>query len=79
MPWTKPEDLTFDPKGPLPPLGIRGRDKGRFPWRGGEGAGAVVLSLCDFGTHTISWPGVSESTLRRAIIRNDGEPLGWDW
>jgi hypothetical protein len=24
-PWTKPDELTFDPKGPLPPLG------GHFP------------------------------------------------
>lgn len=76
VPWTKPEDLKYDPKGPVPALGAFRREKGRFPWRGGEGTGSVGLALCDGTVRLFSWPGVglSEEILRKIIGRNDGPP-----
>jgi Protein of unknown function (DUF1559) len=75
VPWTKPEDLVYDPNGPLPSLGVFRRDKGRFPWRGGEGTGVMFMALCDGDVRTINWPGVNETTLRNAIARNHGSEL----
>ena len=79
VPWTKPDDLVYDPKGPLPLLGAFRREKGQYPWRGGEGTSAVFIALCDGHVRTIQWPGISEKTLRDAITRNDGHWLGNDW
>jgi Protein of unknown function (DUF1559) len=78
VPWTKPEDLNYDPKGPLPPLGIFRLQKGRFPWSGGEGSRMFAAALCDGSMRMIS-DGITEKTLRNAITRNDGELLGNDW
>ena len=65
VPWTKPDELDFDPKAPLPPLG------GRF--RGG-----FLVAMAD---GSVRWVGgnVSEQTLRAAITRAGGEALGPDW
>jgi Protein of unknown function (DUF1559) len=65
VPWTKPDELDFDPKAPLPPLG------GRFP----DGFQALMADS------TYHWVGrnVSEQTLRAAITRAGGEALGLDW
>jgi Protein of unknown function (DUF1559) len=65
VPWTKPDELDFDPKAPLPPLGGRFRD------------GFQAL-MADGAYH---WVGrnVSEPTLRAAITRAGGETLGKDW
>jgi hypothetical protein len=65
VPWTKPQELEFEPDGPLPDLrslfnnGIRvGMGDGSMRWIGKD---------------------VSEKTLRAAITRNGGETLGPDW
>jgi len=79
VPWTKPEDLAYDQDAPIPPLGAFRREKGRFPFRGGEGTGSVILALCDWSVRSISWPGASEKTLRSLITRNDGQFLPADW
>lgn len=65
VPWTKPDELDFDPKAPLPTLG------GRF--RAGFQA-----AMADDSVH---WVGrnVSEQTLRAAITRAGGDALGPDW
>jgi hypothetical protein len=65
VPWTKPEDLCYDPDGPLPELQCLFKD----------GFRAV---MADSSRHWVSIQ-TSESTLRAAITRNDGTPLGPDW
>jgi prepilin-type processing-associated H-X9-DG protein len=67
VPWTKPEDLSFDPdpKKPLPKLG------GHF--RGGFNVG-----MCD-GSVRFILKTISDTTLRAAITRNGGEVLGPDF
>jgi hypothetical protein len=65
VPWTKPEDLPYNPKKPLPKLG------GFFP-------GGFLAGLCD-GSVRFVRNSVSTKTLRNAITRNDGEVLGADW
>ncbi len=56
--WTKPEDLTFNPAGPLPPVG------GRFQ------RGFYVL-MCDGSVHRLDSTFASR-TLHLMITRNDG-------
>jgi hypothetical protein len=59
VPWTKPEDLRFNPNGPLPPLG------GRFR----KGFTAVFAD-----GHTALIPrDTPEQTLKALITRNGGE------
>jgi hypothetical protein len=59
VPWTKPEDLRYDPDGPLPPLRGLFRDGFRACWA--DGSRAFVR--CDAG----------EAAVRAAITRNGGE------
>jgi hypothetical protein len=67
VPWTKPDELVYDPQKPLPRLGGHSR-------RGTNAAmaDATVVPL-RIGN------GLSERTLRSAIDPNDGLPLGPDW
>jgi uncharacterized protein (TIGR03067 family) len=64
VPWTKPEDVPFDPKKDLPKLG------GLFP----DGFHVAM------GDGTVRWVsrGFDPGTLRLAIIRNDGQPIDLD-
>jgi hypothetical protein len=65
VPWTKPEDLIYDPDGPLPDLtGI---------FSDGIRAGMGDGSTRSFGKKT------NERTWRAAITRNGGDKLGPDW
>ena len=65
VPWTKPDDLHYDPDEPLPDL--------RCPFREGFRVG-----LGDGSMRTIYYR-ISEMTLRAAITRNGGERLGREW
>jgi hypothetical protein len=65
VPWTKPEDIPFDPTKPLP--------KRSNLWGGG-----FLASMCDGSVRLIS-KNVTPQTLRNAITRNDGNPLGPDF
>jgi hypothetical protein len=65
VPWTKPEDIPYDPAKPLPKLGL--------PNMKGFQAG-----MCDGSVRFISET-ITENTLRNAITRNDGNPLGQDF
>ncbi|MBM3996078.1 MAG: DUF1559 domain-containing protein [Planctomycetes bacterium] len=62
--WTKPDDLPYDPKGPLPKFGVW--DDG-FHVAMGDGSVRFVRA------------NISERTLRSAITCSDGEVLGPDW
>lgn len=65
VPWTKPEDLSFDPANPLPKLGL-------------PGATYFMAAMCDGSVRTISHK-ITKETLRNAITRNGGEILGPDF
>ncbi|HEY8506628.1 MAG TPA: DUF1559 domain-containing protein [Gemmataceae bacterium] len=65
VPWTKPEDIPFDPKGELPKLG------GHY----GDGAWAV---FCDGAVHFIPAT-VNAETLRLLIMCNDGQPVPYNF
>jgi hypothetical protein len=65
VPWTKPEDLTYDPDKPLPKLG-------NFFGKGFNAA------LCDGSVRFIS-AAIAEANLRALITRNGGEVLPMDF
>jgi prepilin-type processing-associated H-X9-DG protein len=65
VPWTKPEDLPFDPDKELPKLG------GQFP-------GGFNVGMCDGSVRFLSNK-ISKETLKAAITRNGGEVLGSDF
>lgn len=65
VPWTKPDELDFDPIGPLPPLGEH--------WSGGS-----MVGMAD-GSIKMVPSTVSQATLRAAITRDAGDVLGPDW
>jgi hypothetical protein len=67
IPWTKPEDVPFDPdpKKPLPKLGGYFRD-------------GFNVALCDGSTRFLRST-ISDMTLRAAITRDGGEVLGDDF
>ncbi len=65
VPWTKPDELIYDPNGPLPALG--GHFKNGF-----------LVGLADGSIRHVS-NNVSQRTLRNAIERDDGNILGPDW
>jgi prepilin-type processing-associated H-X9-DG protein len=64
VPWSKPEDLPYDPKKPLPKLG-------------GILGGGFNAAFCDGSVRFIART-VKESTLRAMITRNGGEIIPRD-
>jgi hypothetical protein len=67
VPWTKPEDVPFDPD-PAKPL----------PKLGGHFRQGFNVGMCDGSVHFIS-KAISDQTLRAAITRDGGEVLGADF
>jgi hypothetical protein len=65
VPWTKPEDLVYDPDGPLPDLSCLFSDG--FRARMADASGRWIKRDID------------EVTLRAAITRNGGERLCLEW
>jgi hypothetical protein len=65
VPWTKPEDLPYDPDKPLPKLG------GLFP-------GGFNGAMCDGSVRFFS-AAIKPTTLHLLIQRNDGQPLPADF
>jgi len=65
VPWTKPEDIPFDPAGPLPALKCLFNDVFR-------------VGIADGSVRFIP-RNISEASLRAAITRNGGDELGPDW
>jgi hypothetical protein len=66
VPWTKPEDVDFDPNKPLLPLMSR-HFRGGFP-----------VALADGSVHLIPL-NISENSLKAAITRNGGEGNLRNW
>jgi hypothetical protein len=66
VPWTKPEDILFDPDKPLPKMTSM------------YSSGIFSAALCDGSVRGIS-PAITKATLKAAITRNGGEVLGADW
>ena len=66
VPWTKPDELFFDPDQPLPPLG------GRFKY-------GFHLVTADGAIYFVKPGRVSEATLKDAVIIDDGKVLPPDW
>jgi hypothetical protein len=66
VPWTKPDELEYDPKKPLPKLG------------GHYGAPGFLAAFADGSVRFIS-KSIAEQTLRALITRNGGEAVGNDW
>jgi hypothetical protein len=65
VPWSKPADLPYDPKRPLPRLGRH------FPQ-------GTLAATADGAVRFLN-PAISDKTLRAAITRAGGEVMGPDW
>jgi Protein of unknown function (DUF1559) len=65
VPWTKPEDLPYDPAKDLPKVG-------------GVTPGGFNAGMCDGSVRFIS-NSINEKTLRLLIERNDGQPIPNDF
>jgi hypothetical protein len=65
VPWTKPDELVYDPKGPLP--GFSKRYKYGFN-----------VALWDTSARRVSHD-TSEATLRAALTAHANDFLGPDW
>lgn len=61
VPWAAPQELPFDPKKPLPPMGAPGRQ--------------LFLALMGDGSVRAIALGVAEETLKACITRNGGEVI----
>jgi hypothetical protein len=66
VPWTKPEDVPFDPRQPMLPL-MSNHFRAGFHVGMGDGSVRAVV------------PQISEATFIAAITRNGRERLGPDW
>jgi hypothetical protein len=64
--WTKPDDIPYDPKKPLPKLGLPGTD-------------TISVLMADGSVQTINLKTIPEQTLRALITANGGEVIGPDW
>jgi hypothetical protein len=66
VPWTKPADIPFDSRKPLPPFG---KAYGERP----------LAALCDGSVRVLDLRKILPATLRLAINPQVGKPLGPDW
>jgi hypothetical protein len=66
VPWTKPDDIPFDPNKPIKPL------------LNNSYSDVYLIALADGSTKLLK-KSISENTLKAAITRNGGELLGLDW
>lgn len=66
VPWTKPEDLKYEPRRPPPPLADFWHGKG------------ANVAFADDHVRLVS-RNVSDATLRAAIVRNSQDRPGDDW
>src|SRR5262245_55898338 len=78
VPWTKPEDLVYDPNQPVPELGGVFPGKARFPLLGAKATHMKLVAMADGIVRQLPLD-LTDATLRAAITRNDGKELGPDW
>jgi hypothetical protein len=71
VPWTKPEDIAYDPDGPLPALGGIFTGESRFNLFGRKNARGFYVALADGSTRFVTDP-FDETALREFIDRGDG-------
>jgi prepilin-type processing-associated H-X9-DG protein len=71
VPWSKPEDVAYDPDGPLPPLGGIFTGERRLSLIVGKGSRQCNIAFADGSVDSLFFP-VSEAALRDAIERGDG-------
>jgi hypothetical protein len=64
VPWTKPVDLNYDPKKPLPKLGGQFKDR-------------IYVAFADASVHVLR-PDFGEKAMRSLIGRDDGQVLDLD-
>ena len=64
--WTKPDDIVYNPAGPLPNLSLPGTD-------------TIMVCMGDGSVRAVNLKTIREKTLRNAITANDGQVLGDDW
>jgi Protein of unknown function (DUF1559) len=74
VPWTKPADLTYDPKGPLPALGGAWTKPVHFMCREVRRNPGFVACFADGSVRFIR-QSVDEKVLRALITRNGGEAV----
>jgi hypothetical protein len=77
VPWSKPEDLTYDRMGPLPPLGGMFSQPVHFLCYEVSRRPGYNACLAD-GTALFIRSDTDEQTLRALITRNDGENVDLD-
>ncbi len=64
IPWTKPEDIPFDPDKPVPQLG-------------GFSTGTFLAALCDASVRSFR-SDMPQDILRLLIMKDDNQPTDWD-
>jgi hypothetical protein len=74
VPWTKPDDLRYDPAGPLPGLGMGLTKPVKFLGYEVRRRNGFNAAFAD-GTVRFLDAGMDEATLRAVITRNGGEPM----
>jgi len=72
VPWTKPEDVAYDPDGPFPELG--GETWKSVPLFGPKRVRGFFVLMANGDRRYLEYP-VDEAQLRNAFLRNDGK--GW--
>src|SRR5262249_43882560 len=72
VPWTKPADLTYDPKEPLPPLG--GIFRGGNMWSGWNRSKGFNVALADASVR-MYFRQPEDGYIRGLITRNGGEKV----
>ncbi len=66
VPWTKPEELEYDPDGPLPEI--------RPPYRD-----LIRVGMADGSVRSFQPSKISEATTRALITRNGNDRPEGDW
>ncbi len=76
VPWAKPVDLVYDPKAPLPSLGVGFTKPRMFLCYETSRTPAFHAGFAD-GSLRFLRSTIPESTLRALITRNGGEAIDW--
>jgi Protein of unknown function (DUF1559) len=72
VPWSKPEDISYDPDAPLPPIGGLFTGEGRFGLLSRNRLKGFNVALADGSVRFVYAP-FDETALREYIDRDDGK------